>query len=51
MGDILWQEYDKFSNQEVEDLRYVIEVEIELYIEYKLIVGIETLLDMESIAL
>jgi len=51
VGDILWQEYDKFSNQEVEDLRYVIEVEIELYIEYKSIVGIETPLDTESIAL
>jgi len=48
---ILWQEYNKFSDQEVEDLRYVIEVEIESYTEYKLIVGIEIPLDMVSIAL
>jgi len=51
MESILRQEYDKFSDQEVEDLRYAIEVEIELYIEHKSIVGIKTPLDMVSIAL
>jgi len=35
----------------VEDLRYIIEVEIELYTEYELIVGIKILLDTKSIAL
>jgi len=35
----------------VEDLRYVIKAEIELYIEYESIVGIKTPLDTESIAL
>jgi len=49
--NILWQEYNKFSNQEVKDLRYAIEVEIELYTEHELIVGIKTLLDTESITL
>jgi len=48
---ILRQEYNKFNNQEVENLRYVIEVKIELYTEYKSIVGIKTPLDTESIAL
>jgi len=48
---ILWQEYNKFSNQEAEDLRYAIEVEIELYTEYKSIVSIKTPLNTVSIAL
>jgi len=48
--NILRQEYNKFSNQEVEDLRYVIEAEIKLYTEYKSIVGIKTPLDTVFIA-
>ena len=48
---ILRQEYNEFSDQEVEDFRYAIEVEIKSYTEYKLIVGIKTLLDIMSIAL
>jgi len=48
---ILRQEYNEFSNQEVENLRYAMEVEIELYTEYKSIVGIKTPLDTESITL
>jgi len=48
---ILQQEYNKFNNQEAENLRYAIEVEIKSYIEYKLIVDIKTPLDMVSIAL
>ena len=49
--NILRQEYDKFSDQEAEDLRYVTKAEIKSYIEYKLIVGIKTPLDTESITL
>jgi len=35
----------------VEDLRYIIEVEIKSHIEYELIVGIKTPLDTVSIIL
>jgi len=48
---ILWQEYNKFSDQEVENLRYAIEVEIKSYTEHELIIDIKTPLDMESITL
>jgi len=48
---ILRREYNKFSDQEVKDLRYVIEIEVESYIEHESIVGIKTPLDTVSITL